>query len=49
MGYLINVDEYKSIGTHLVAIVKNDIKIDIKTYFDIFGVNNVLMEISKFR
>ena len=44
-AYLINVDEYSDIGTHWVAFfVKNN---DI-TYFDSFGVEHILKEITKF-
>ena len=35
--YIINLDEYKSIGTHWIALYGNDNNV---TYFDIFGVNS---------
>ena len=34
-AYVINLDEYKSVGTHCVALYVNDEDI---TYFDSFGV-----------
>ena len=43
-GYLINFDEYKSIGTHWIALYVNDNNV---TYFDIFGVEHILREIRK--
>ena len=35
--YIINLDAYKSIGTHWIALYGNDNNV---TYFDIFGVNS---------
>ena len=35
--YIINLDEYKSIGTHWIALYGNDNNV---TYFDSFGVNS---------
>ena len=35
--YIINLDVYKSIGTHWIALYGNDNNV---TYFDIFGVNS---------
>ena len=35
--YIINLDAYKSIGTHWIALYDNDNNV---TYFDIFGVNS---------
>ena len=35
--YIINLDEYKSIGTHWIALYGND---NIVTYFNSFGVNS---------
>ena len=43
-AYLIILDEYKSNGTHLVALYMNDNKI---TYFDNFAVKHILKEIKK--
>ena len=41
-AYIINLDEYSDIGTHWVALyVHND---DV-TYFDSFGVEDILKEI----
>ena len=41
-GYVINLDKYKSVGNHWVAIyVKND----VATYFNIFGVEDIPREI----
>ena len=41
-GYVINLDKYKSVGNHWVAIyVKND----VATYFNIFGVEHIPREI----
>ena len=43
-AYVINLGEYSDIGTHWVAIyVNNNV-----TYFDSFGVEHILKEISKF-
>ena len=42
--YIINLDEYSDIGTHLVALwVNNNV-----TYFDSFGVEHIPKEIIKF-
>ena len=41
-AYVINLDECKSIGTHWIALCVND---DSVTYFDSFGVENILKEI----
>ena len=42
--YIINLDEYESIGTHCVALYANT---KIVTYFDSFGVEHVPKEIRK--
>ena len=44
-AYVINLDEYSDIGTHWVALYvhNNDV-----TYFDSFGIENILKEIKKF-
>ena len=44
-AYIINLDEYCDIGTHWVALLvdNNDV-----TYFDSFGVENILKEIKTF-
>ena len=44
MIYIINLDEYKSIGTHWIALDENG---DSVTYFDSFGVEYILKEIKK--
>ena len=44
MIYIINLDEYKSVGTHWIALDKNG---DSVTYFDSFGVEYILKEIRK--
>ena len=44
MIYIINLDEYKSVGTHWIALDKNG---DSVTYFDSFGVDYILKEIRK--
>ena len=44
-AYVINFDEYKSIGTHWIALYVNDNNI---IYFDSFGVEHILREINKF-
>ena len=36
--YVINLDEYKSIGTHWIALCVN---CDNVTYFDVFGVEYI--------
>ena len=41
-AYVINLDEYKSIGTHWIALYVND---DNITYFYYFGVEHVPEEI----
>ena len=43
-AYVINLDEYKSIETHLVALYRNSNKI---TYFESFGVEHISKEIRK--
>ena len=43
--YVINLDEYKSIGTHWVAMYVSG---DNMTYFDSFGVEHIQKEINKF-
>ena len=42
--YVINLDEFKSIGTHWIALYVNRIN---TTYFDTFGVEHILKEIKK--
>ena len=44
-GYVINLDEYRDIGTHWVALYVNNKTI---TYFDSFGVEHIPREIIKF-
>ena len=41
-AYVINLDEYKSIGTHRIALYVNAENV---TYFDRFGVEHVPKEI----
>ena len=43
--YLINLDEYKSIGTHWIAFYLNDNNV---TYFGRIGVKHIPKEINKF-
>ena len=43
-AYVINLDEFKSIGTHWIALYVNRIN---TTYFDTFGVEHILKEIKK--
>ena len=43
--YIINLDEYESIGTHWVALFVNDNDV---TYFDSFEVEHISKKISKF-
>ena len=38
-AYVINLDEYKSIGTHWIALYVNAENV---TYFDSFGVEHIL-------
>ena len=44
-AYVINLDEYKSIRTHLIVLNVNG---DSVTYFDSFGVEYIWKEITKF-
>ena len=44
-AYVINLDEYRVIGTHWVALYVNNKTI---TYFDSFGVEHISKEIIKF-
>ena len=44
-GYVINLDEYESIGTHWIALYINDNNV---TYFNSFGVEHIPKEIRKF-
>ena len=44
--YIINFDEYESIGTHWVGLYVNDNNV---TYFDSFGVEHIPKEIKKFK
>ena len=37
-AYVINLDEYKSIGTHLITLYVN---VENVTYFDSFGVEHI--------
>ena len=43
--YVINLDEYKSIGTHWIALYVDG---DNVTYFESFGVEHIPKEIKKF-
>ena len=50
-AYVINLEEYKSIGTHWMALYVNDdngIASFDATYFDSFGVEHIPKEIKKF-
>ena len=42
--YVINIDKYKSIGTHWIALYLNAENV---TYFDSFGVEHIPKEIKK--
>ena len=44
-AYVINLDEYRDIGTHWVALYVNNKTV---TYFDSFGVDHIPKEIIKF-
>ena len=44
-AYIINFDEYESIGTHWIALYVNAKNV---TYFDCFGVEHIPQEIKKF-
>ena len=44
-AYVVNLDEYRDIGTHWVALYVNN---KIVTYFDSFGVEHIPKEIMKF-
>ena len=44
-AYVINLDEYRSIGTHWVALYVNNKTV---RYFDSFGVEHIPKEIIKF-
>ena len=44
-AYIINLDEYESIGTHWIALYVNDNNV---TYFHSFGVDLIPTEIKKF-
>ena len=44
-AYIINLDEYKSIGTHWTTLYVNDGNV---TYFDNFGVKYILGKIKQF-
>ena len=44
-AYVINLDEYESIGTHCIALYVNPNNI---VYFDSFGVEHIPKEIKKF-
>ena len=44
--YIINLDEYSDVGSHLVALYVNNNK--TATYFDSFGLEHIPKEIKKF-
>ena len=44
-AFIINIDEYESVGTHWIALHVNDNNV---TYCDSFGVTNIEKEIKKF-
>ena len=46
MAYVINLDEYKSIGTHSISLYENDNNI---IYFDNFWVEHIPKEILKIK
>ena len=43
-AYIINLDEYESIGTHWIALYVNAVNV---THFDSFGVKHIPKEIRK--
>ena len=43
-AYIINLDEYESIGTHWIALYVND---NYVTYFDSSGVEHIQKEIHR--
>ena len=45
LAYVINIDEYKSVGTRWIALFVND---DNVTYFDSFGTKCIPKEIKRF-
>ena len=45
MTYIIDLDEYESIGTHCITFFVNA---ENATYFDSFGVEHILKKIRKF-
>ena len=45
VAYVINLDDYKSIGTHWIALYVNDNNI---IYFDSFGVEHIPKKIKRF-
>ena len=47
-AYIINCDEYESIGAPWITMYVNAENILLKTYFDNFGVEDILKEIRKF-
>ena len=44
--YVINLDEYKSIGTHWIVLYVNGNSV---TFFDVFGVKHIPKEIKQFQ
>ena len=44
-AYIINLDEYESIGTHWIALYVNDNNV---AYFDISGAEHIPKKINKF-
>ena len=47
-AYVINLDEYKSVETHCIALYVNNNGIIMAIYFDSFGVEHIPEEIKKF-
>ena len=47
-AYVINLDEYESIGTHWIALYVNGEESNNVAYFDSFGVEHILKQIKKF-
>ena len=43
--YIINLDEYESLRTHLIVFYVND---NIVTYYNIYGVEHIAKEITRF-
>ena len=45
--YVVNFDEYESVGTHWIALYVNSHNVNNVTHFDSFGVEHIPKEIKK--